>query len=197
MSEAFAGRPVLPANGQAKVNIGCGALHRDGWLNIDSRPAEDVYYVNVINGLPLPDAAACHIHCEHFLEHLELEDARKFIGECFRILGPGGGIRIIVPDAAKYMTAYACGDVGFFDRLRCLGGDPIPMGTPIEVINRMFRMWGSHRFAWDFELLAGMLRATGFSSVSRSKLGDVANDLNIDGQDWWRPLESLYVNALK
>jgi len=36
-----------------------------------------------------------------------------------------------------------------------------------------------------------------FSQVDRSKINDSPPNLAIDGQDWWRPFESLYANLLK
>jgi hypothetical protein len=58
-------------------------------------------------------------------------------------------------------------------------------------------MGGSHKFAWDFETLTAVLKRRGFSTVQMSMICDVASEYQIDGEDWWRPFESLYVNARK
>jgi hypothetical protein len=58
-------------------------------------------------------------------------------------------------------------------------------------------MGGHPKFAWDFETLQYATRSCGFSNATRSALGDVPTDLDIDGRDEWRPLESLYVNLFK
>ncbi len=41
------------------------------------------------------------IHCSHFLEHLEPKERIHFVNECYRILKPGGQVRIIVPHWAS------------------------------------------------------------------------------------------------
>ncbi len=178
-----------------KLNVGCGLLLPGGWVNIDEFPADGAYYMNVVNGLRLDDGSCRHIHCEHFAEHLEPHHAASFFAECRRVLEPGGTIRIIVPDAGKYMRAYAVENRHFFSQLKRLGNAASDLETPASIINQMFRMGGDHRFAWDFETLALFLARAGFSAIATSSRNDVAEELRIDGSDPWRELESLYVNA--
>jgi predicted SAM-dependent methyltransferase len=166
-------------------------------VNIDVEPSRGAYYVDVINGLPFEPRTVAHIHCEHFLEHLWLEDAEQFLRECYRVLTDEGTIRIIVPDAEKYLRAYCRNDQAFFGRLTRLGNAKQPLDTPIKVVNQMFRMGGDHKFGWDFDTLSCTARRIGFSEVSRSSFGSVAGDLAIDGEDEWRQVESLYANLQK
>ena len=58
-------------------------------------------------------------------------------------------------------------------------------------------MFGDHKFAWDFETLHYACNKVGFRDIKRSSLNDVEQAYAIDGQDWWRPLESLYANCIK
>jgi hypothetical protein len=58
-------------------------------------------------------------------------------------------------------------------------------------------MGGDHKFAWDFDTLRKEVLQAGFSSASRSSQGEIEAEFCIDGNDWWRGLESLYVNATK
>jgi predicted SAM-dependent methyltransferase len=180
------------------LNIGCGRLTRDGWVNIDVQPSPGKsFYLDVRNGLPLSNCSARHIHCEHFLEHLEFSEAKQFLCECARVLENGGSMRLIVPDLEKYVIAYTQNDHTFFRSFRFLGGAAEPLETKGAVCNQMFRMGGSHKFAWDFETLREVARHCGFSEVSRSAWGDVPPLLNIDGNDEWRSVESLYVKLVK
>ena len=57
-------------------------------------------------------------HVEHGLrcstrearEHIEpREELPRFLGDCHRALEPGGVLRIIVPDAERYLQAYCQG----------------------------------------------------------------------------------------
>ena len=179
------------------VNIGCGDLNHPNWVNIDKTTRKGVYYADLLDGNPLRDGTARHIHCEHFLEHLDYSHAKQFLSECYRILESGGSVRLVVPDAEKYIRAYCSNDEEFFEKLKFLGGSAEPLRTKIEIINRMFRMWGCHQFAWDFETLSMALGEAGFTEIQKSEYGDIGEELNIDGDDSWRRLESLYVNAKK
>jgi predicted SAM-dependent methyltransferase len=180
-----------------KVNVACGNLVREGWINVDLYPGPGAFYMDVVQGLPFADGAVEHIHCEHFLEHLSFEQAGRFLAECHRVLAPGGGMRIVVPDAEKYIAAYSRNDAGFFEQLRFLGKAARPLDTPIQVINQMFRMGGDHKFAWDFATLSRSASAAGFAEIKLSFFGDVAPELAIDGTDEWRMIESLYANLRK
>jgi hypothetical protein len=100
-------------------------------------------------------------------------------------------MRVIVPDLERYVIAYARNDCSFFDELSFLGGAVESLATKDAVCNQMFRMGGHHKFAWDFETLQHAARSCGFSNATRSALGDVPADLDIDGR------ESLYVNLVK
>ena len=103
------------------LNIGCGQLTVDGWVNIDYKPVQrQCFYLDVRNGLPLSNDSARHIHCEHFLEHLEFSEARRFLCECARVLDHAGTMRLIVPDLERYVIAYAKNDHSFFEGFRHL-----------------------------------------------------------------------------
>ena len=116
------------------------------------------------------------------------------LAECFRVLEPGGELRIIVPDAARYIQAYAGADSEFFDAMRELGGAAVPFETDIEIVNQAFRMGGDHQFAWDFPVMRRRLEAVGFERVEETGYDPVRF---IDQGDEWRRRESLYVTAYK
>lgn len=48
--------------------------------------------------IPIPDNLVDRILTEHFLEELAIEDIDKLLKDCFRLLKPGGFMRIAVPD---------------------------------------------------------------------------------------------------
>lgn len=196
-AEFSTNRKELKGSRNVKVNIGCGGLVLNEWINLDVHPLPGAFYTNVINGLPLTDGAASHIHCEHFLEHLDYSAAETFLIDCHRCLQAAGTLRIIVPDAEKYLSAYCTQDGAFFGELRHLGNAAAPLETRMQVVNQMFRMGGDHKFAWDFETLSHACQKAGFSSISRSRKGDVPEEFAIDGTDWWREFESLYANIRK
>ena len=88
-----------------KLNLGCGSLTRAGWINVDLAGAD--YIADLRDGLKLRAGCARHIHCEHFLEHLEFDDAIQLIRDAFTALENGGTLRIVVPDAERYFERLA------------------------------------------------------------------------------------------
>ncbi len=46
------------------------------------------------------------VYHSHLLEHLRADEARAFLGECWRVLKPGGVLRIAVPDLEGIARAY-------------------------------------------------------------------------------------------
>ena len=146
--------------------------------------------------LPCEAGVADIVYSEHVLEHLEAEDAVAWLREIFRLLSPGGRVRLGVPDASLYLKAYAAGDREFFRSLRNIGNPVLPLDTPIKVINQMFRMGGAHRFAWDFETLSQQLAVTGFVTIRQWLSGQASRaDLCLD--DPAHAPETLYVEAEK
>lgn len=171
---------------------------QEGWINIDYDPQPGrSFYFDALDQLAIADGGVRHIHCEHFLEHLDYEAACRFLRECYRVLEPSGSMRIIVPDAERYMRAYCKNDAEFFSQLIHLGGHNEALIPKNRVCNHSFRMGGDHRFAWDFETLQHAASEERFSAVIRSRHDDADVPYRIDGQDWWRPVESLYVNLRK
>lgn len=181
-----------------KLNIGCGANVEPDWLNLDAVPVSArVYYYNALNPLPIVNGTVQRIHCEHFLEHLEFDHAMAFLEDCHRVLELGGTMRIVVPDVQKYLTAYSAGQADFFASLANIGNPSEPLSTPNMVINQMFRMGGSHRFAWDFETLVLVASKAGFSKVDQSRQHGAPPPYAIDGRDDWRGIESFYAELTR
>jgi len=177
-----------------KLNIGAGKHRVSGWVNVDLAVGKDGIRWDLRWPLPIKDKSVTRIHCEHFLEHLEYPgESEKFVKQCFRILKSSGDIRIIVPDAEKYIHAYTHKDKYFWDGLRDLGGANPPLETEIEIINQAFRMGGDHRYAYDRFTLTKILNKAGFQISSNS----YAPQEYIDQGDDWRQRESLYLVATK
>jgi predicted SAM-dependent methyltransferase len=178
------------------LNLGAGFHREEGWTPIDLMvdPPGGIRW-DVRWGLPLETGSARRIHCEHFFEHLRFPDeVMPALAECFRVLEPGGELRIIVPDAARYIRAYADRDTAFFDAMRELGGAAQPFETEIEIVNQAFRMGGDHQFAWDFPVMRRRLEQVGFANVEETGYDPRRF---IDQGDEWRRRESLYVVAYK
>lgn len=100
-----------------KVNLACGDVFVDApdWLNLDFAPVSDaVKKANLLKRLPVPDNSAEVVYASHFFEHIPRESIASFLQECFRIIVPGGSIRLVLPDfeemASTYLSYRIAGD---------------------------------------------------------------------------------------
>lgn len=172
----------LPANGK-KYNLGAGEVHLEGWVNVDLIRSDE----NIDLGSfpwPIDDACADEIMASHILEHFTKENARRFLAECYRILGKGGKLYIAVPDMDRFIEAKLTGNPGMLggydwqDLNHFMGGD-----------EREARPEMRHRYMYNFETLAYMLSDVGFSKVQQRK------PLKDDNERYHAI--SLYVTAVK
>jgi predicted SAM-dependent methyltransferase len=89
------------------VNLGCGAHFHPQWVNVDfSKTGEGVISHNLLAGVPFNDNEFDVVYHSHVLEHFQKRDAISFINECYRILKPGGIIRIAIPDLEQIVNNY-------------------------------------------------------------------------------------------
>ena len=89
------------------VNLGCGHRFHGEWINLDlNAHSPNVRKWDITKGLPFADGEIDAVYHSHVLEHLEPEVARALLRECFRVLRPGGTLRIAVPDLEPMARAY-------------------------------------------------------------------------------------------
>jgi len=142
-----------------KLNFGCGEHILAGFLNVDGwyRPGVD-YLHDLRQPLPLADGSCKFVFTEHVLEHIELQFRARVLRELYRLLEPGGVLRIVGPNCAPFARAYANHDTAFFARA-------VPeASTAAAALNEIF-INHFHRFVDDFESFAASLREAGFASI--------------------------------
>lgn len=89
------------------LNLGCGNRFVRDWENVDFiSDSLNVKSHNLLEGIPYPDESADVVYHSHLLEHLTKPDAYLFMQECFRVLKPGGVIRVVVPDLEQIVAEY-------------------------------------------------------------------------------------------
>jgi predicted SAM-dependent methyltransferase len=90
-----------------RLNIGCGGRFHPAWLNVDLHPQHaSVRRHDVVTTLPFVDRSFDAVYHAHLLEHLPRECALPFLLECFRVLEPGGVLRVVVPDLEQIAELY-------------------------------------------------------------------------------------------
>jgi len=89
------------------VNLGCGSHYHPDWINIDIAPlGPGVIAHDLSRGVPLGDNTSDAVYHSHVLEHIRRPEAIGFMRECFRVLKPGGTIRVAVPDLERIARTY-------------------------------------------------------------------------------------------
>jgi predicted SAM-dependent methyltransferase len=174
---------------EPKLHLGCGRNLRPGWINIDVFVPTADLTLDLREPLPFPDASIATIYSEHFIEHIEEEDAVRLVAECVRVLRPGGLLSVGFPDAEEELQAYASNDREFFDYVRWR----IPSlrdATKCQIVNYDFRQRGEHRFIYDLETMTRILERAGFREI-----GPRAFDPARDSEE--REFETVYVDAVK
>jgi predicted SAM-dependent methyltransferase len=92
---------------QKYLNLGCGARLHPAWTNVDIAPqSAGVMACNLRGPLPFADASFAAVYHSHVLEHFPHEEAKTFLRECFRVLEPGGVLRVVVPDLEQIARLY-------------------------------------------------------------------------------------------
>jgi predicted SAM-dependent methyltransferase len=104
-------------------NVGAGDFYHPYWTNIDY-PTEhyaesqkhDFIHFNLMLEQPLPidNNVAEIVYSSHTIEHISDGAAINMINEAYRILKPGGCLRITTPDAARSFDAYLRGDIEYW-----------------------------------------------------------------------------------
>jgi len=180
------------------LQIGGDSWNRchEGWLNIDQAfrqeglregqvGTDDKGAHNMVlsfssrTRLPFRSQSVQLIYSEHFLEHLLPSDGLAVVREAYRVLVPGGVLRIATPDLEAYMCGYARGAKATFEGRPFLQQHASrfpPMqrlgrGAPSDaaVVNNIFRNYG-HQWVYDLEELTRLAVDAGVpeASVCRS-----------------------------
>lgn len=186
----------LENNPKHYLNVGCGENVRHDFINLDYQWRPNIQLCwDITKGLPLPDNSIKGIFSEHCLEHIAYFQCCRVLKEFYRILRPGGVVRIIVPDAELYLDLYQKGKQGESVEFPNLNQQDLQNRfTPMMVVNSVFRDHG-HLFAYDARTLEVMLSKVGFDDIrEESFMNGRDNNLLIDSRK--RAAESLCIEAI-
>jgi predicted SAM-dependent methyltransferase len=188
---------LRPTRSPAHLHLGCGPKYLEGFINVDANPLNRVdLWLDVRNGLPFSSNSIDSIYSTHMLEHLFDGELRRLLSECFRVLKPAGGIRLIVPSLASAIKAYTEQRADWFT-------DKFP--RHFDSLGGRFSNFvfcdGQHRTAFDLTYLDEVLRKAGFVQVEESREGASAiygsRVPAYDPGDSREMAHSLYVEAFK
>lgn len=78
-----------------KINVGSGGFDIDGYVSVDIRDGVDA------RALPYEDGSVDEIYASHVLEHLGWKDVGETLKHWWKLLKPGGKVKIAVPDFSR------------------------------------------------------------------------------------------------
>jgi predicted SAM-dependent methyltransferase len=175
-----------------KLNLGCYDRKIYGFINIDIREdvspdiVDDVFKLNKFENESVDLIYACHV-----LEHADYIESEKALKRWYKILKPGGVLRLAVPDMEAHFAHYY-----YHKNLRLLHST----------------FWGSqkhsydyHKNGWDYKKLKEDLTTVGFRDINRYDWGDTEHFHVDDYSQTYYPhmdkengkLMSLNVEAIK
>jgi predicted SAM-dependent methyltransferase len=152
------------AEGPIRLNLGCGHLPIDGYVNVDMRPLPGVDVVAGVDQLPADEGSVAEIFSAHLLEHFPEEQLRRqLLPYWWSLLQPGGTFRAVVPDSEAMLAAYSAGKIGFTELRRVIFGDQEYEGD-------------FHFNAFTTQSLTELLEKTGFVDVRVVEAGRLNGD---------------------
>jgi predicted SAM-dependent methyltransferase len=174
-----------------KLHLGCGAIIKDGWINIDERSADHRVMLSDLRGeLPFTSDKVDFIYSEHFWEHLTREYGQRLAWECWRVLKPGGVLRISTPCLKTLLDDYdAC-------KLDRISRDVWAPASPARMLNEAMRLWG-HEFIYDEDEMFASLAACGFRDIQTSHYGFSPHEALVGAESRPNDGEALIVEATK
>ena len=97
----------IPASSSRYLNLGCGRRYHSAWTNLDLESNDpEVVSHDVTKGIPFEASSFDAVYHSHVLEHLNPEEGKQLIQECYRVLSPGGVLRVVVPDLERIARLY-------------------------------------------------------------------------------------------
>lgn len=226
-------RRALPAEG-LQLHLGSGPHAQPGWINVDKswvaqasrfqplvrilakagilsehqrnmRWPDEIVRMDLTKRLVWDDDSVRAIYSSHMVEHLSRGEARHVLGQCRRVLAPGGVLRLVLPNlnaaVKRYLGAKSAGDPAAADALiEFLYFTPEHDGASRlqQAVVRLLHR--PHLWMYDAESLREILSEIGFSPVSpcgfRQGLCPDLDSLETRCEDLFRD-DSFYVEAFK
>ena len=160
----------------SKLQLGAGTNNLQGWFNTDYFPRNNIFFLDVTKAFPILPDTFDFVFSEHHIEHISYNNAIKMLKEIFRILKPGGYIRVSTPNLKQYLSSYFDDThlkaekeqfvkdwiySGFYNAVNYI---PVDNYYDAHFVNDIFLNY-AHHFIYDFQAMVSILENTGFVNV--------------------------------
>ena len=140
-----------------KLNLGCGNKFIPGFVHIDIIDAPHIDYINSIDNLSFIKSDSVElIYASHVLEHFGRHEVLDVLKEWYRVIKPGGKLRLAVPDFEAVVDLYH--QEGLKDGRSGLVG---------LVCGGQRNEYDFHKIIFDEMYLTYLLELCGFTSIKR------------------------------
>jgi predicted SAM-dependent methyltransferase len=140
-----------------RLHIGCGLRFIPGFKHVDIIEAPHIdYRCSVDNLCDFSDASVDMIYASHVLEHFGRHEVLPVLKGWYRVLKPGGLLRIAVPDFAAVVALYE--QEGLQDGFSGLVG---------LICGGQRNQYDFHKIIFDQKFLTYLLEKVGFRDVNR------------------------------
>lgn len=137
-----------------KLHLGCGKVFIPGFIHIDLLDYDHIDYKHSIDELPMfEDNSVDLIYACHVLEHFKRNEIETVLSEWFRVLKPGGTLRVSVPGFEELVAIYE----KYKDLNLILG----------PLVGGQTYVYNFHYMVFDFAKLSQLLKGVGFESIER------------------------------
>lgn len=138
-----------------KLHLGCGKIYIPGFVHIDAIDYPHVDHVASIDRLSfIEDNSVSLIYACTVLEHFKRRDTINVLKEWYRVLTPGGTLRVSVPDFEALAEIYNKYD----KNLKLIIG---------PLLGRQNYLYNIHYNIFDFKTLKENLEEAGYKNIRR------------------------------
>jgi SAM-dependent methyltransferase len=147
---------VEDCSGDIKLNLGCGKMRWEGWINIDFEHGD---VVSDLRHLDLPSGYANAAAAIHVIEHFYYWEIPAILQEWYRVLKPGGKLILELPCMDKV--------IGYMHSM-------IKCRQPFSPGMTWFALWGDpkyedplmvHKWGYTRDMLTKLVTDAGFANA--------------------------------
>ncbi|HEX75387.1 MAG TPA: methyltransferase domain-containing protein [Dehalococcoidia bacterium] len=150
----FAKERTQKVTQEIKLHIGCGDRYIPGFIHTDVRELPHVDFVTSADKLNMfEDNSVDLVYACHLLEHFRRNQTEDVLKEWYRVLKPGGILRVAVPDFQKLVEVYLK-----TENLKLILG---------PLFGRQDYPENTHYIVFDFAYLSEVLTKVGFKNIRR------------------------------